>query len=174
MRKSILLFALVALLSACGGTSSKTETTEEKPEVQYLKVGELMEFAMDSVEKKVLVTGTVTHICTHSGRRCFIIDSVGNQSIRVEAGGEINGFNRELSGMDINVKGIIKEKRLTTEYINDWEAKVKAKEGDIENKGETCSAEMTNINQMRDWMKEHNKDYYSIIYLEGLEYEVVY
>ena len=30
-----------------------------------------------------------------------------------------------------------------------------------------------NINEMREWMKAHNKDYYSIYYMDGERYEVI-
>lgn len=42
-----------------------------------------------------------------------------------------------------------------------------------ESNGETCDAELSNIENMRKWMKENNKDYYSIYFVEGTDYEVV-
>ncbi len=38
---------------------------------------------------------------------------------------------------------------------------------------ESCQAEMTNIAEMRSWMKENGKDYYSIYFLNGTSYEMV-
>ena len=38
---------------------------------------------------------------------------------------------------------------------------------------ESCDAETANITAMRQWMKEHNKDFYSIYYIDGTNYEVV-
>ena len=49
---------------------------------------------------------------------------------------------------------------------------VKSKKN-IENDGEHCASELGNIQEMRDWMKANNKDYYSIIYLDGVSYETI-
>ena len=49
---------------------------------------------------------------------------------------------------------------------------MKEKQGKAEGNGETCDAEMNNIQSMREWMKTNNKDYYSIYYIDGTEYEV--
>jgi hypothetical protein len=52
------------------------------------------------------------------------------------------------------------------------EEELKEKQGKAEGNGETCDAEMNNIQSMREWMKANNKDYYSIYYIDGTEYEV--
>lgn len=91
--------------------------------------------------------------------------------MRVEAKGNIGGFNRELIGSEVIIKGILKEDRITEEYLNEIETKF-AKANKNAN-GEHCDTETKNINSMRKWMKENNKDYYSIYYLEGQDYEVV-
>ncbi len=171
MQRFATLLILTLILSACGGTK-KQDATKTK-EVTYMEVTDFMKISMDSIGKEVRVKGTVSHVCSHSGRRCFIVDPTGEQSIKIEASGEIKSFGRELSGTDIKVVGIVRETRLQPEYLNEWEAKVKAKEKDIENNGESCATEMNNIQEMRDWMKENNKDYYSIIYLDGIRYEPV-
>ena len=93
-------------------------------------------------------------------------------SIRVEARGNIGGFNRELIGSELVIKGILKENKLTKEYIDQAEEELKEKQGK-ESNGETCDAELSNIENMRKWMKENNKDYYSIYFVEGTDYEVV-
>ena len=173
--KNILIGALILCAAiACNNAGSGKSPEKEKAEKQALELSEFMKLAADSLDKEVFVKGTVNHVCSHSGRRCFIVDTSGNISLRIEAKGEINGFNRELSGMDIEVTGIVREKRLYTDYLNEWEAKVKAKEKDIEQGGEHCSAELQNIQDMRNWMAENNKDYYQVIYLDGMAYNVIY
>ena len=93
-------------------------------------------------------------------------------SVRVEAKGNIGGFNRELIGSEVIIKGILREIRLTKEYIDQAEEELKEKQGKAEGNGETYDAEMNNIQSMREWMKANNKDYYSIYYIDGTEYEV--
>ncbi len=175
-----LLFIVVASMitfAACnsGSTSKKTSSKEENLKsvvAPAITIDNLMKDIDKKVGKDVVIKGMVTHVCSHSGRRCFLTDSAEKVSIRVESGGEINGFNKELSGSEIIVKGKVQEKRLTSEYINEFEVKVKAKK-DTENGGEHCNAELANIKKMRDWMKEHGKDYYPVYFINGESYEEI-
>lgn len=168
MRFKISIIVLLALITtAC---NSKQKPLEEKP----VDVAQLLKMADNQVDQKVLITGTVNHVCSHSGRRCFLIDSTGEYSIRVEAAGTIENFPKEVMGNTILVKGILKEEQLTIAEIDEMEANVLEQHPEeAENNGENCSAEMANIKQMRNWMKEHGKDYYAIYYVEGLSYELV-
>ncbi len=175
MKNIIYLITLAIVVVSCNSTNNqaKEQTTNEKgTEVFY--INDFMQMATDNIGKEVTIIGTVNHVCTHSGRRCFIIDSTGTKSVRIEAKGEINGFNRELIGMDISVTGIVRERRLTNDYLCEWEISVKEKGNEAEEEGENCAAELQNIQEMRAWMKENNKDYYSIIYLDGTDYEILY
>lgn len=150
--------------------NSKPQTTQEKS----VDVAQLLNVVDQNVDQEVYITGTVNHVCTHSGRRCFLIDSTGEYSIKVEAAGEIGSFSQEQIGTVIKVKGVVREEKLTAEEINQMEADVLQKHPeDAENNGENCSAEMANVNMMREWMKEHGKDYYAIYYVDGLSYETL-
>ncbi|PCH68360.1 MAG: hypothetical protein COC06_09680 [Bacteroidales bacterium] len=171
--KKILFLSLVAVLSlaACNSKAKQEKQTKEE-KIEAISISEVMKMAEENIGKEICFQGIVNHVCAHSGRRCILIDSTGKLSLRVEAKGEINGFNRELSGSTIVVKGTLQEKRLSEEFISEWEAKVKAKE-DAEEGGEHCASEMTNIKQMREWMKTKNKDFYSIYFVNGTSYEIV-
>jgi len=129
--------------------------------------------AEGQLDKTIKLTGVVTHTCKHSGKRCFLADADGDETIRVEAGGKINGFNRELIGSTITVTGVLKERRLTKEYIDQWEESLKEKAVEEDGTAENCTAENNNISKMRKWMKEHGKDYYSIFFMEGIDYDIV-
>lgn len=167
MLKRILILAAIALMAfAC---NSKQQT-----KVDSLNVAQLLEVIDQNIDQELTIIGTVNHVCSHSGRRCFLIDSTGEYSIRVEAAGQIESFSKEVMGTEIKVKGIVKEERMTAAEIDEYEAQVLEKHPEeAETDGETCSAEMSNINNMREWMKEHNKDYYAIYYFEGQSYEMV-
>lgn len=177
MRKILLLVAIFSMMAfvACSGNKEKKEESNNKEQTEVLEaetVYQLMLNAEKNVGKEVYVQGMVSHVCQHSGRRCFLVDSTEEVSVRVETGGQIKSFDKELSGTMIAVKGKLQEKQLTNEYIDEFEAKVKA-EKDTEEGGEHCNSQMANILKMRTWMKEHNKNYYPIYSIAGESYEIL-
>ena len=171
----ILLLACMATLAftSCSKTQQTTDNSEQTTSNDCYTVESLLASADKLVNDTITVKGTVTHTCKHSGRRCFIVGEDTRLSIRVEAKGEIGGFNRELIGSDIIVKGIVKEHRLTYEYINQVEENLNAKMQGEDGSSESCESEMSNIAHMKQWMKENNKDYYANYFIYGLNYEPV-
>lgn len=172
MKKITIFTTLIAfiLLTSC---NSKQQKEEKNNEAVAYEVEQLLDIAADKVEQEINVMGHVTHTCKHSGKRCFIVGNDPNISLRVEAKGEINGFKSELIGSKINVTGILKERRLSEEYIDQYEEKVKEKQVKEDGSAETCQAEMQNIQKMRDWMKMHNKNYYAVYYVDGQSYAAI-
>ena len=182
MRK--LYFFVVCLtvgmaFTSCGNSKKQSEessTTEQVAQgIDVSKasyVEEILQNAEKEVGKEITLKGFVTHTCKHSGRRCFVMGNDQKTSIRVEARENIGGFNRELIGSELVIKGVLKENKLTKEYIDQAEEELKGKQRQ-ESDGEICDAELSNINNMRKWMKENNKDYYSVYYVEGTDYEII-
>ncbi|MDR0823689.1 MAG: hypothetical protein LBN74_01240 [Prevotella sp.] len=179
MKKFLTIIVFALCLSACGNKKANTNevVAEEKITVDsnlpVYELDDLLAVADQQVDKEVIVKGFVTHTCKHSGKRCFIVGNNENASMRVEAGGNIGGFNRELVGSELAINGIVKENRLTKEYINRMEEELKGGTLKEDGSAESCQAELNNINEMRKWMKDNNKDYYSIYYLNGTNYEVI-
>lgn len=153
------------------GNNASGSTSVASADIPVFGLDSLLKVTDQFVDKTVKVEGHVTHTCKHSGKRCFIVGESENASMRIEAKGNIGGFNRELVGSKIRATGIIKERRLSREYIDQMEKDVNAKQED--GSEESCQAELNNINEMRQWMKDNNKDHYSIYYMDGQEYEVL-
>lgn len=175
MKKLIIITFISCLTIACGnkkneGNNQNADSTKTEMSDSVYKLDDLLAVADQMVDKTVKVKGTVTHTCKHSGKRCFIVGDNGDVSMRVEAKGNIGGFNRELIGSDIEITGVLKERRLTKEYIDQMEKETKEKAGKEDGSAESCQAELKNIENMKDWMKKHNKDYYSIYYMDGEDY----
>ncbi len=171
MKKIFSLLLIASTLFACGLNSSKNKTTTNIQADTVVSVDNLLEKADQLVDKNIIVRGHVTHTCKHSGKRCFLLGDNEQFTIRVEAGGKITGFNRDLVGNTIIVKGLLKERQLSKEYIDqmEHEANEKVKE---DGSAESCATEINNIKDMRAWMKANNKDHYSIYFVEGSEYEL--
>ena len=94
----IFIIACVATLAivACKNTQKKETVTEISPVQKAVDVNGLLSKAEQQINDTIVLKGIVTHTCSHSGRRCFIADSTGKLTIRVEAGGNIQALNKEL------------------------------------------------------------------------------
>lgn len=153
MKKMMYLAVMVLALglSACGNSSKKqAETAQDSTTVSVasaMNVEDVLAKAEENVGKEITVKGLVSHTCKHSGRRCFIVGADGKTSIRVEAKGDIGGFNRELIGSDIVVKGILRENKLSKEYIDQMEKEVNDKKAQETGSAESCESEMNNIKE---------------------------
>lgn len=179
MTQKFLYLILVLSLAVTGckrsdqpSSAQAGNETEPKKVAGALTLTELYTLAEKKIDKAVSVQGVVNHVCQHTGKRCFIVDSVSGNSIRIEARGNIGEFNNDLMGADILVRGILREKRLENAYIDDLEKKTLAEKDTAYDKSH-CDAELENIAQMRNWMKEHNKPYYSVYFVEGKDYTII-
>lgn len=180
MRKLLFFAALLAFAVSCGNNpnAKKEPAVAEQPTevaqtAPLCKLDELLPKAGSLVGREVVVRGYVTHICKHSGRRCFIVGESQKSSMRVEAAGKIGGFSRELVGAELAVRGILRENRLSREYLaqmeKDLDERMRQEDGSVE----ACASEQANLAEMKAWMEANGKDHYSVYYLDGVDYEVV-
>ncbi len=180
MKKLLFLAVALSLMVACGnnGNTKKTKTDAQETAAavnakNVYGLDDLLAVADELVGQETTVEGYVTHTCKHSGKRCFIVGESQKTSFRVEAKGNIGGFNRELTGSKVAIKGIVRERRMTREYLDQMEKDLNEKKLSEDGSAENCAAELNNIEEMKVWMKEHGKDYYAIYYMDGEDYEVV-
>jgi hypothetical protein len=178
--KHLLILAILAIIVASCNNSKKsaqpdqdTNQVQSVAEVPVFELDSLLAVADQKVDQTVKVRGYVTHTCKHSGKRCFIVGESQDASFRVEAKGEIGGFNRELVGSKLEITGVVKERRLTKEYLDQTEKDLNEQKAKEDGSAESCQAELNNISEMRAKMKELGKDYYSIYYMDGQNYEVL-
>lgn len=179
MKQVFILAAAILLITACNKTQSDqagnadANATQVESTSKVYTLDELLNNAGELLGETVTVRGSVTHTCKHSGKRCFIVGEDPNLTMRVEAKGEIGGFNRELVGSELAITGIVQERRLSKEYIDQQEKEINEKAAQEDGSAETCAAELSNIEEMRAWMKENGKEYYSIYFMDGESFEVV-
>ena len=168
MKQFLFVAAFALALFSCSGNRQQGDALA----VAY-DLDNLLAVAEEQVENTVTVVGFVTHTCKHSGKKCFIVGESQETSIRVEATGEIESFSSELVGSKLAITGILKEHHLSKEYIDEMENEVKQLQLEEKVAEEVCAAELSNISDMRQWMKDRGKDYYVIYYMDGLTYEVL-
>lgn len=174
MKKIVLTLVIVLGLVSCNSSSKQennVSTSEQSiVETNVMSVEDMLASAEKYVDKEVTFKGVVAHTCKHAGKRCFIQGQTPDISIRVEAKGDIGGFNRELIGNEIEVTGVLKEKRVSNSQINDMEKTLATQSLKDDGSQESCDTEKANIQGMRDWMKANNKDYFAIYYVDGTSY----
>lgn len=178
MKTFIILAAAALLAVSCGGkrqsaAAEATQTRATESTARVYKLDELLTEAETLTGTKVTVRGHVTHTCKHSGKRCFIVGDDQSTSFRVEAKGNIGGFNRELVGSELAITGVLKERRLNQEYLDQMEKDINERKSSEDGSAETCEAELANVAGMKAWMEKNGKDYYALYYMDGEEYEVV-
>ena len=178
------IFVAVALLgfglTSCGNAGKKQaaevapQTVVKTVDVEKAKcLEDILSEAETLVGKEVVLKGKITHTCKQSGRRCFVVGKDETTSIRVEAKGNIGGFNRELIGSQVAIKGILRETRMTEKDIDALEAEYKKQQAEAKEGEGHCDSELKNVQGMRDWMKSNKKEFYSIYYMDGMDFEVM-
>ncbi len=139
-RKLLVLVAMALFVFACGDKKAEDKVVKEEVKKEIVKaevtipvtVADFQEKAEGLIGKKVSVTGTVTHVCQHSGKKVFIINENPDVKIKIEAGKNIAKFEQELNGSDIEVIGFVKEFKIDEAYLANWEKKLKEGKKDIE------------------------------------------
>ena len=168
MKQFLFLVALAVALFSCTGNKKQAEASVA------FGLDNLLAVAEEEVENTITVVGYVTHTCKHSGQRCFIVGESQEASLRVEIDpeGEIEIFTPELIGSKLAITGVLKEQHLPGEYIDEMESSALQS---LEEGGspEVCATELSNVSDMRQWMKDRGKDYYVVYYMDGLKYEVL-
>jgi hypothetical protein len=74
----------------------------------------------------ITITGTVSHVCRHSGKKLFLLGTDANSTVKVNAGAEVSGFDVALEGSDVEITGnVVEDSRIDEKYLNDWENEIK-------------------------------------------------
>ena len=188
MFKLLTLFTLMLALSfsSCQNKQQTTEKegteksccssqSEAKIEKKAFTPEKLMAEGASLVGQQIKIQGTVSHVCKHGGKKCFLTSEDSEAGVQVMAGGDIAAFDKELIGSDIVVKGTVKERRVTKDQIAEQENALKeaVKKADSKEKSEHCSHSMQNVDKMKQWITDNSKDYYPVYFVEGISYEVV-
>lgn len=179
MKKTLLLLLSVVLLYSCANQTNQKKSDEPVA----LTVDEMQAQGKELVGKEVIIKGTVTHVCSQSGARCFVMGSSEDVSMRIEAG-KIGSFAQEQMGSEIEVRGILQEVQLDEEDLAEMEKSAIA--GESANKDHALGHDTPDmhavdggnhdsINQakklaeMNQKLAESKDGYIPVYYLEGIE-----
>ena len=140
--------------------------------------------ALNLVDQKIALEGTVTYVCKNSGKRFFL----GEERIKIVSSDKIGSFETGLEGSDVLVEGVLREERVDEAFLIEWEAELEetalTKEKELEHKGEPghdqdeeTEAEDPNaaarekIKNYREQMAESGEEYLSFFTVEVLSVE---
>ncbi|OFX24167.1 MAG: hypothetical protein A2041_03490 [Bacteroidetes bacterium GWA2_31_9b] len=172
------VLAIAVLLYSCG--TKQTESTVEKVNVETL-----MASIDNYIDKDVVVSGTVSHVCAHGGKRLFLIAENPDLAIKVIPTEELGVFNKDVEGSSVNIYGKVKELRIDDAYIANMETEMKEGveseaahthdgEHNIEHKTvELDSAQIQKITDLRSEVAESGKGYISQYWIECNKIETV-
>jgi hypothetical protein len=112
----------------------------------------------------------------------FLVD--GTDSIRVEvtAGETVVKFDEALIGSRVRITGILKEERIDSKYLNEWEAEVKKPAENHEaglhsgakgHEDQGAQEKLDQINALRADLKNSGKDHLSFFSIEAIRFMVL-
>ena len=190
---NLLLIALASVIafSSCNSNKKTSETENETETIQTIvTVDELLANAEQEIDNVVLLEGVCSHICSHGGKKLFLMGDDDSKTIRVEASDDIGAFKPESVNSIVKVKGTLKEERIDEAYLTQWEARLA--EGVVDEHGEDgegCETELkaqgqedldsetARIKDFREKIAARNetegKNYLSFYYIEAVEYTIL-
>ena len=193
MKKLLIAFialAFVAVSCENKNTSKENEATTEEVVVEEIVEIDLIEFddkVVELVGKKIIIAGTVDHICKHGGQKLFIVKEDSDTRLKIIPDENIAAFNTELEGESIEIVGIVEEQRIDEDYLKEWEEEVKEGiaedqgegihvdgEGEMEHDEEGNNTEaFEKINRLREMLAESGEDHISFYSVLCVEYKII-
>lgn len=190
--KSLIMLAAAVAMVSCGGNASKSSTDEQQAEAAIeqaaMEIDALLTDVASLTNQQVVIEGICTHICSHGGRKIFLMGSDDTKIIRIEAA-ELGAFDQKCVNSIVKVGGILREERIDEEYLKQWEERIATntadEHGDDESgcntekaaRGETGNTAAERIADFRTKIAARNaaegKEYLSFYFVEALAYEVV-
>ncbi len=157
-------FVFAFILFAC------TNPTEQVDLTQTINVSNFDSIAGNYIEKQIIIKGTVSHVCKHGGKKMFIFEG-DNDSVLVKLTSE-KAFDVALEGSDVQIKGIVKARIITSADIEKMEQDAMNKPEEEQNPEHTekhieevHNATMEQALELKEELKNSGKkqlEYYSV------------
>ena len=180
MKKLVFLLVAILALASCNNANKAIEDQE----AVMVSNANFETEAVDLVDQKIALEGTVTKVCKNGGKRFFL----GEEGIKVLASDKIGSFETSLEGSDVYVEGILREERIDEAFLVEWEAELSdaaqavkkevAHVGDPgheneeeEHEADPDAAAKNQIKGYRDQLAEADKEYISFFTVEVLDVE---
>lgn len=175
--------AIVTIATSCGTAPAQTEEVTIAP----MQVDDVLAGADTLFGDTLTFEGVCTHICSHGGRKIFLMGSDDTKTIRIESG-SLGAFAAECVNRVVTVKAVLREERIDEAYLQRWEAALAAQNAEQHGDGEEgCSTEKkarqetanTPEARIADFRAKiaaraeaTGKEYLSFAYGEAVEYKI--
>jgi hypothetical protein len=176
MKKILGLFIVAALFFSCS-----TQEKKEEKNVKAISVDKIMTDIQQYVDQEVVVKGMVNHVCSHGGKRMFIIGENPDEGIRITPNEKIGVFEKELEGNSVIIKGVLKELIIDDKYVAQLEKEISEgvdnealhdhSSGDHE-ESEVDSSKIKQVEKMKSDIAESEKGFVAQYWIEASEVEV--
>lgn len=108
IRRLLSLFVLAVVMTACGNTGKNTtENAAVSNNDAKVEFTSLVDHPADYIGKTIAVEGKVVHVCTHSGKKLFIVGENPDVRLFIQAGENMPKFPMDLLGSTVEVEGTL-------------------------------------------------------------------
>ena len=112
---------VAALLTSCGNNSATVKEDKNSEAEVKVEFASLIETPADFLNKEIVLDGNVVHVCTHSGKKMFVVGDNPDIRLHIAAGDDIPVFPMDLLGSTITVSGLLTEVIVAEEGHNTGE-----------------------------------------------------
>lgn len=182
IKKVFGILLTLAVFAACTNQGQKSEETKEN-EIAAVTVDEVAADMTAFVDKNIVIKGTVNHVCSHGGKRMFIMGKDPDVAIKITPNDEIGVFEKELEGSHVKVTGVMKELRIDEAYVANLEKEIAEGSdneaihdhsgGEHDETEEVDDEKKAQIEAMREQIAASENGYYSQFWIEAGKFEVV-
>ncbi len=165
MKKILSLVAIFAIFFvSCSKESNQPQKKETAAKILNVKDLSNDEFEYKSGE--VTVEGLCIHVCSHSGKKMFIVGDNESDKLQILTSDKISVFDKKLEGSKVQVSGTLEEEKVTSKDIAEMEADMMKEDP---NTGKSCATEdgMKEISDMKERIAKSKKGYISFYTLIG-------
>jgi len=150
-----LSLAFFLLLTAC----SKEESP--KTEAKKVSVDELASGLYDYDGGLVEIEGVCVHVCSHSGKKMFLVGDNPDNRFLIFADEGIAGFPKELEGSKVVAVGLLEEEKLDMDYAFQLAAEIADEMGNTQEHSCEFEEDMKRVENLKEKIKNSPNGYIS-------------
>ncbi len=141
--KKLIFLVIIGAFILLNNTGCKNNGGNNTDSTQVSNVVSVDSFLLNPekwADKEIVIAGTISHVCKHSGKKLFLFGANPEMTVKVNAGGDFSTFDIKYEGSDVEITGtVIEDEKIDANYLNEWEAEIKASLADKDQK--VCNEE---------------------------------